>query len=87
MSTPMRLSAKQKEMLARLAAESGRPWEEVLDQALASLEQPMTNGVNGAARETVQAAMVRLGLLGCIADAPPDLSTNPQYFEGFGSRA
>jgi len=26
------------------------------------------------------------GVIGCAADAPPDLSTNPQYFEGFGGR-
>ncbi|MBX3413008.1 MAG: antitoxin family protein [Pirellulales bacterium] len=24
------------------------------------------------------------GLLGCVKDAPPDLSTNPKYMEGFG---
>jgi hypothetical protein len=32
----------------------------------------------------VQTALVRLGLLGCIADAPADLSTNPQHMAGFG---
>ena len=26
----------------------------------------------------------RAGLIGCVKDAPPDLSTNPQYMEGFG---
>jgi predicted transcriptional regulator len=26
----------------------------------------------------------RSGLIGCIRDAPPDLSTNPRYMEGFG---
>lgn len=25
-------------------------------------------------------------VIGCATDAPPDLSTNPKYFEGFGSR-
>ncbi len=25
------------------------------------------------------------GVIGCVADAPSDLSTNPKYFEGFGS--
>jgi predicted DNA-binding protein len=28
----------------------------------------------------------RAGVIGCAADAPSDLSTNPQYFEGFGGR-
>ncbi len=26
----------------------------------------------------------RIGLVGCLPDAPPDLSTNRAYFEGFG---
>jgi len=26
------------------------------------------------------------GVIGCAVDAPPDLSTNPTYFEGFGGR-
>jgi predicted DNA-binding protein len=26
------------------------------------------------------------GVIGCVADAPADLSTNPTYFEGFGGR-
>ncbi len=26
------------------------------------------------------------GVIGCAANAPPDLSTNPQYFDGFGGR-
>jgi hypothetical protein len=26
------------------------------------------------------------GVIGCAADAPPDLSTNPAYFEGFGGQ-
>jgi antitoxin component of RelBE/YafQ-DinJ toxin-antitoxin module len=26
----------------------------------------------------------KLGIIGCIKDTPPDLSTNPKYMEGFG---
>jgi len=86
MSTPMQLTPKQRESLARLAAQSGRPWEEVLEEALTSL-QHQAKSSNGAATETVHAALARLGLLGCLTDAPADLSTNPQHMEGFGSRA
>ena len=85
MTTPMQLTSKQRETLAKLAAQSGRSWEEVLDDALTSLARP-SEPANGAASETVHAALVRLGLLGCIADAPADLSTNPEHMEGFGSR-
>jgi predicted DNA-binding antitoxin AbrB/MazE fold protein len=26
-----------------------------------------------------------VGLIGCISDTPPDLSSNPKYMEGFGT--
>jgi hypothetical protein len=83
----MQLTPRQREVLTKLAAQSGRPWEEVLDEALSSLARQASSGSNGAATETVHAALVRLGLLGCIPDALADLSTNPQHMEGFGSRA
>ncbi len=86
MSIPMQLTPQQRETLARLAAQSGRAWEDVLDEALTSIARP-TVPANGAATETVHAALVRLGLLGCISDAPAALSANPQHIEGFGGRA
>jgi hypothetical protein len=84
MSEPIRLTTEQQERLARLAAETGKPWEEVFGEALALFEI-QTKTANGEPQETVHAAMVRLGLLGCIKDAPSDLSTNPEYMEGFGT--
>jgi len=33
---------------------------------------------------TLYEAMEKAGLIGCIKDAPPDLSSNPKYMEGFG---
>jgi hypothetical protein len=84
MSASIHLTSEQQETLTRLAAQTGKPWEEVLGKALASLEQ-QTQPASGRHAETVHAAMVRLGLLGCVLDGPADLSTNPQYMEGFGS--
>jgi hypothetical protein len=84
MSASIHLTSEQQETLTRLAAQAGKPWEEVLGKALASFEQ-QTKTTNGAQAETVQAALVRLGLLGCVTDGPTDLSTNPDYMEGFGS--
>lgn len=78
------LTPDQQQLVARLAEQSGRPWNEVLQQALAPLEQ--TAPVKDGGKETVYEAMTRLGLLGCITDAPADLSTNPVYMEGFGER-
>jgi predicted DNA-binding protein len=40
-----------------------------------------------AAEETVQTALDRVkkaGLIGIVKGAPPDLSTNRKYFDGFG---
>jgi len=78
------LTPEQKLHLARLAEQTGRPWEEVLGAALSSFENtkhpPTGNG------ETVYDALVRLGLLGSVKGAPSDLSTNLKYMEGFGER-
>jgi hypothetical protein len=84
MSEPIRLTPEQQEMLARLAAKSGKTWEEVFQEAMDSFDQRAKHG-NGDASVTVYQALVQTGLLGCIHDAPADLSTNPAYMEGFGS--
>lgn len=34
--------------------------------------------------ETAYDRLDRLGLIGCIADGPTDLSTNPAHMQGFG---
>lgn len=78
------LTAEQKQRLARLAEQTGRSWDELLADAIASLENGESTVVGTP--ESVYDAMVRLGLLGCVKDGPPDLSSNPKYIEGFGRR-
>lgn len=34
--------------------------------------------------ETCYDRLERVGLIGCVEDAPSDLSTNPDHLEGFG---
>jgi hypothetical protein len=85
MNAPIQLTGQQQEALFRLSRQTGRPWEEVFQEALATFERQVVPG-NGAPAETVHSALVRLGLLGCVTDAPADLSTNPEHLEGFGSR-
>jgi metal-responsive CopG/Arc/MetJ family transcriptional regulator len=34
--------------------------------------------------ETSYVLLQRAGLIGCVRDAPKDLSTNKRYFKGFG---
>jgi hypothetical protein len=84
MSAPIQLTVEQQETLLRLAAQSGKPCEEILEAALTSFEQ-LKRSEGSEPAESVYAAIVRLGLLGSVTDGPPDLSTNPQYMEGFGS--
>jgi hypothetical protein len=38
----------------------------------------------GTKPRTAYDAFQELGLIGCVKNAPSDLSTNPRYFEGFG---
>jgi hypothetical protein len=77
------LTAQQREHLARLAEQTGRSWQEVLDEALAAYRAGVrTPGTNGG--ESFYEAAARLGLIGCVRGGPPDLSTNPKYMDGFG---
>jgi hypothetical protein len=86
MSTPpdqISLTNQQRERLARLAEETGRPWTELLDEALAAYH-PQSISPNGGGGESFFDRASRLGLIGCVEGGPPDLSTNPKYMEGFG---
>ena len=38
------------------------------------------------ARETFYDLARRIGIIGCVKNAPPDLSTNRKYFAGFGRK-
>jgi hypothetical protein len=77
------LSDAQRKALAELSDKSGKPWPDVLSEALSAYRpKDETNGQNG---ESFSEAAERLGLVGCV-EGPADLSTNPAYMEGFGQR-
>jgi hypothetical protein len=38
----------------------------------------------GTPPRTLYDAFKESGLIGCVKNAPSDLSSNPRYFEGFG---
>lgn len=87
--TQIQLTDSERLMLAEASERAGKPWEEVLYEAL----RQYGNGIprerdgserNGDEEDTVYAAMKRLNLLGCLTECPADLSTNPDYMEGFG---
>lgn len=77
------LSEEQKQYVARLAERTGKPWGEVLSEALATY-RARTETTVGGNEESFFDAATRLGLIGCIKGGPPDLSTDPKYMEGFG---
>jgi hypothetical protein len=69
------------------AARNGTSPEELVRRALDRYETK-TNG-NGFqcpdGGETWGERATRLELVGCLEDAPSDLSTNKKHFEGFGT--
>jgi hypothetical protein len=69
--------------LTSLAAEIGKPLPVVVNDALAAYH-PEPEVIPDNADESFFDLALRLGLVGCIQDTPPDLSTNPGYMEGFG---
>jgi len=73
------LTDEQREMLAKRAEETGRPWAELLDELFAKLpraRRPKTG-------RTLFQALSEHGLIGTY-DGPADLSTNPKHMDGFG---
>jgi hypothetical protein len=78
------LNDAQRKALAELSDKSGKPWPQVLTEAL-STYRPHTE-TNGKNAESFAEAAARLGLVGCV-EGPADLSTNPAHMEGFGQRA
>ena len=55
------------------------------DREVVSLSIESAKGVrSGEAEKTLYEVLDEAGLIGCIKDAPSDLSTNPKYMEGFG---
>lgn len=57
---------------------------EVVSLSIAKLP---TNGDDAALEPTLFELLNDAGLIGCLKNAPADLSANPQHLEGFGSRA
>ena len=81
----VQLSAEQWEFLTEVSVRTGKPPEAILSDALQSLAHGQTSqGENGEPSKSVYESLLEAGFIGCIADGPPDLSTNPKYMEGFG---
>jgi predicted DNA-binding protein len=74
----VRLPASLQARLERRAKLSGKTESELVRESVEAhlAEDPK--------RESAYDLAKRLGLVGCVKNAPSDLSTNPKYMEGFG---
>ncbi len=77
----IQLTAEQRERIAHLADQLGKPWDDALSEALSLAENRSRAKVRPG--ENAYEALVRLGFLGSV-EGPADLSTNPAHMEGFG---
>jgi hypothetical protein len=78
------LNDHQRHLLASAADHLGVPWSEVFEKAIAPLAEEQGRENKKGRAETPYEVLSRLGLIGCIADTPADLSTNKQYMQGYG---
>lgn len=60
--------------------------QQKLVRELTDRPEPPASPKEGKPR-TLYDALSERGIIGSITDAPPDLSTNPKYMEGFGQHA
>lgn len=73
----VRIPASLGKHLRRKARLGGRPESELVREAIEKyLQQDSVESAYDIAK--------RLGIIGSAKGAPPDLSTNKKYFEGFG---
>ena len=77
----VRLTSKMDHSLRRRSALTGQPESSIVREAIEN------HLAQSAPYPSALAVARRLGLVGCAKDLPADLSTNPDYFDGFGTRA
>lgn len=83
--TKIQLSDAERRLLADVAEKAGKPWAEVLNDALHQYDrQGVPTVEDGHGAESLFDRLTRHGLLGCLEGGPADLSTNPAHMEGFG---
>lgn len=78
------LSPEQKRQLADFSERTGRPWDQVLSEALTSF-CPKNGPRHPDAARSFYDVMKEDGAIGVVRGGlPQDLSTNPKHLEGFG---
>lgn len=77
---PADLRQKLRKATKRTGVQTSEFVRDAVERRLAQ-EQRLAHEEEG---QTAYDRALKSGLIGAIRDAPPDLSTNPKYFEGFG---
>lgn len=81
------LSPQQRQALARLAEQAGKPYPELIDELLAKAQLPATaEAPEVVTDKSLYDVLSERGILGCF-DGPTDLATNPKHMEAFGQNA
>jgi len=82
----IQLTHEQQVQLADMVEQSGKDWPCLLAELLNSHQcEPRVDDArdaNGA--QSLYDALRRDGYLGAVVGGPTDMSTNPEYLEGFG---
>ncbi len=76
------LTREQRSLLANRADETGRDWQELLQESLGHV---VAEAKGTAWQESFLTKAKCLGAVGMVKGTPADLLTNPKYFDGFGS--
>jgi hypothetical protein len=79
----IQLTPEQQRQVASLADQSGKPWPDLLAEAL-SLHVPTAGDSQVNGTESLYDALKADGYLAAAIGGPHDKSTNPKYMEGFG---
>lgn len=82
---PLRLTPDQLQLLTELAIATGRSAGDLMQEALAGLQQRLAGPPADSQPRSAYEACVEAGLLGCLRSGLGDLSTNPRYLDGFGA--
>jgi hypothetical protein len=72
------------ESFEKVLAEAKSLSPEERQKLIRELSQPSPPANGEQEQRSLYDALNARGLIGCLKDAPPDLSTNPKYMEGFG---
>jgi hypothetical protein len=83
--TQIQLTDAERRLVYELAERTGKPWTNVLNEALSQYRQKVVAPVlDSSSRDSWHDRLHRHGLVGSLRGGPADLSSNPSHMQGFG---